>query len=256
MKQLSDLFKGLDSKTSATPFKSNWPEQETVTAEMIHEEFYHACDSVIAEAESETTRATIQKADRLRKLGFTSMPAVDDSEGLGRLAQVAKVISKYAVSHPNNKVITGSEAHRICTKYNLAFRPASDYKGEIPEKNLTEIENFRAPDSLQGIYYTYQSSSGSHDCFLRNESLDYELGFFFSAYDGSKYQEKSGAAQTALQICAPVKDIKLRPYEKIDEKTGQIVPKDPIVLFPVENNCYLIVTAWGEEAKEVNEKLN
>ncbi|ULT44109.1 hypothetical protein KRR40_12535 [Niabella defluvii] len=44
--------------------------------------------------------------------------------------------------YPNYKFITREEVNRLCEKYGLIFGRADKYTGDIPEKNLLEIEAF------------------------------------------------------------------------------------------------------------------
>jgi hypothetical protein len=67
---------------------------------------------------------------------------------------------------------------------------------------------------------------------------------------------KNNMPSQHLQIVAPAKWIKLGPREHI--QSNRIAIQDPIVLFPVRKDGYIIITAWGNEASDpmiVNEQM-
>jgi hypothetical protein len=62
-------------------------------------------------------------------------------------------------------------------------------------------------------------------------------------------------------IAAPKNQMIINPGDRVDGVEIKEVPHvpDPIVLWPIEDNFYLIVTAWGDEASDplvVNHKMN
>lgn len=241
--------------------------------EEIHENFYTEVDRLLAEAEilgSEETsmRETLEKAKRLRGLGFTSVitsiHAKEEERRLETIAQqnAAKILLKETIEYfshkyPQYKFITEASVKKICRQYGLIYGPASKYIGEVPDKNLKEIESFKIDEN--------------DECYSKKESSRY--------YNSVKYLTKAECerefeghheiygwvtkGKCSLEIAANVKDFNTEGMEIKDFKlSDKPVPPDPIVLAPVIYGGikhYLIVSAWGQEASDelvVNERNN
>lgn len=221
---------------------------QKVSVEEIHKEFLTACDQIMEEVNTTLAKTTIDKSKRLMDFGFQLSTDIANSQGLIRKGQIADIIKKYQISHPTNKVITSESVQAICEKYSLVHAEVHRFKGFVPEKNLRELERFPYPDEYFVMRYS-------------------EWGTLLEISTHKDQKEAQQAAETShgfvstpklqLTICAPQKDMHLYHGEKFVE--GKIVSPDPVVLFPIENSCYLIVTAWGEESSDplvVNEKMN
>jgi len=110
--------------------------------EKIHNEFDTAADRLLDEAKSIIANSDIEKGERLKAIGFNNSVPVKNSEVALQKKQLAEKIEYYQVFYPNNKFITEEEVERICKKYGLLFGETINYIGNIPEKNLKEIEAF------------------------------------------------------------------------------------------------------------------
>lgn len=116
----------------------------------IHGMFDNAQDKIVAEAIAiikKDTKADLLKAERLERLGFAQAKPVKEQSSLRTEqcgAQLLLTEIEYCrMAYPTYKYITEKEIQYICAKYNLIFGDAYKYSGDIPEKNLAEIEAFK-----------------------------------------------------------------------------------------------------------------
>lgn len=124
----------------------------------IHGAFDGAEDYLLKEAErilampiAGTDTRIIQKAERLEKLGFKQSPEVikasaarDSIATAKRHKEISNVLAEliryYKQAYPFLKFLTIEEMESICEKYGLVHAPVSAYRGDVPDKNLLEIE--------------------------------------------------------------------------------------------------------------------
>lgn len=249
--------------------------------EEIHETFFTEVDRLLASAKQSNSLETdkqglIDKHKRLMQLGFTNSKEVKEAQKeiirLEKLkAENAKkqdlieAINYFSVKYPTYKFITQDSVLKICKKYGLVYGEISRYLGEVPEKNLKHIENFKVqPDD---------------ECYVREEW--YNGGYTSKRLVDREYYKKSTKAkskpnseeelymrmrandyhyekvnmQCPLEIAAPQKDFDMDGMEikdfKLTSKPVQV--PDPVVLKPVifnQEKYYLIITAWGQEASD------
>lgn len=209
----------------------------------------------------------IDKHNRLSRLGF-----INTNEGnvakkeVNRLHQVKvenkqkeklyNAISYFSFTYPQYKFITEDSVNEICEKYGLVFGDVTYYIGDVPDKNLEQMEKFKIKEEdecweyVQDTMYSRKISFHSKEkCFQEQEN---HVTGFRGGYDIG-YVNKSN-----LKIVASVKDFDTSRMELNGHELKQI--PDPIVLQPVvyeDERFFLVVTAWGLEAEDVvNEKLN
>lgn len=258
----------------------------------IHDEFYSADERLLQEAKNLLANPKVNKAiyaERLNKIGFGASKPVKEAleivEAHGKAGEIIKKIEYFRVWYPSNKFITEDEVKKICEKYGLLLGDAQNYIGDVPEKNLTEIEKFslRKEDwTEKALSYSFRSftldmfsglfndlmlghvsiqsrrSGALNDYYRRvNESiglipsLDRSLPMMTSSFIDPFVKEKTmepakEMEQASFKICAPQKDFNTGGYEV---KEGYRLVYDPVVLQPV-NGGYLIVTAWGKESED------
>ena len=227
--------------------------------EKIHYEFDSASERLLKEAKEIIARnKDADKGERLKKIGFGSAAPVVQSEENKQKEKLANQIEYYQTWYPNNKFITESEVKRICEKYGLLFGESRQYKGDIPEKNLIEIENFKLRDEekikrtnyddYQEHYFTTQRFGGLGQSILgapRQTQIEYNPPKEIRTY----------LSTPSFKICAPEKDFDTRYMTVVD---GYKLQYDPIVMQPVKDG-YLIVSKWGLEGQDenlINEKMN
>jgi hypothetical protein len=238
---------------------------ETLIAE-IHNEFDSASEKLLNEAkELLKDKSTTSKGDRLKNLGFTKAKPVIESEELRKKESQAKYlaerVSYFNQWYPHNKFITEEAVKTICEKYGLVFGDIAYYKGDVPEKNILEMElfNLRNEDMDSRSYISYFESDLDRQIRIMNGIAD-GIGILGSLEWANSLSTKRDDSikkhyfKQPFKICAPEKDFDTRFLVK----KGYKLEHDPIVLQPVKGG-YLIVTKWGLEANDeslVNPKTN
>lgn len=236
--------------------------------EQIHSEFDSASERLLREAKTILSKPLEdEKANKLEKLGFRSASAVKKADAHRTLAkqnsEVMKLVEYYNIHYPNNKFITAEIVKEICKKYNLVCATVDRYIGDVPMKNVLEMERFvlRQEDKKKNSRW--------------EDHIRYERFGMINQFSGGlgllggipQYQPKLPTAEEinrmksevyyttpSFEICAPEKDFNTYGMTKMGHK---LIP-DPIVLQPVSGG-YLIVTKWGLEGDDpalLNEKHN
>lgn len=255
-------------------FKSKKSVQQTIEA--IHNEFDAAGERLLKEAKDILSGVALdEKGERLKKLGFIQAKAAAKNTELARRNEEikrnnekrqegAKWVQYYSMHYPNHKFITEEIVNEICKKYNLYCGPVSRYKGDVPLKNVSEMEGFYLRKEDMGTYT-------SLDAYARIEAqramMNTRRGILWKMAHSETYQSRSLSSdeiammenrvfyfKEEFKICAPEKDFDVSRMTK----KGRFLIPDPIVLQPV-NGGYLIVTKWGLEANDelvINEKQN
>lgn len=245
----------------------------TEVIEEIHETFYSEVDKLLAEAKIKNSLESdkqhlIDKSKRLKDLGFTNTKEIRETEDeIRRLdglksdnedkIKLIEAIEYFSFKYPNYKFITEDSVKKICSKYNLVYGGIDRYLGEVPDKNLKHIEDFKI--------------SKEDECFIIEVTVNNSFGgrpFVISkGYAQSKEITQSLYSQVVekkcpLEIAAPMKDFDMTNMEIKDHNISQIEVPDPVVLKPVvfkNKKYYLIVTAWGVESTDnlvINPKNN
>jgi len=261
----------------------------------IHDAFYSADERLLQEAKellNTPQEDKAKKAERIKKLGFGSAKPVAEVAGHATKAadasKLIKAIEYWRVHYPNNKFITEPEVKKICEKYGLVLGEAGKYLGDIPEKNLSEIEAFqlRQEDYIEQVTFTSMIESLFSQYIARPMFPDPPQ--YVSPFLGviSSKPRRTGREQTQREYEEMVSSIsmigldpfagfdtpkpKKEPEKKVDKvrpafkicapqtdfntsgyvlQEGYILVYDPVVLQPVKDG-YLIVTAWGKEASD------
>lgn len=238
------------------------PKKDTkVVIEEIHNAFDNAGERLLNEAKEILAKGfNTDKGDRLKKLGF--IKAKDAVEAAAKIKEqkekkeLATLIEYYQTWYPNNKFINEVTVKAICEKYGLYCGEVGYYKGDVPEKNLREIENFSLREEDMETTTNYQDYI-ERMSFMGMLNSFSDLGM--SRRSRPSYPEPpkeivERKVKKSFQICAPEKDFEISYMRKEGHK---LIP-DPIVLQPVKGG-YLIVSKWGLESEDetlVNEKMN
>lgn len=245
---------------------------EQIIAE-IHSEFDSASEKILQEAKDLISGINTEKADRLRSLGFAQAKPVTETQQARQLKEkneeLARKVEYFKQWYPHNKFITEEAVRTICEKYGLVFGDASYYRGDVPEKNVLEMEAFSLrkedmrtetswEDMVMGRVRGSMERFISHNPFgpsfiIREGEMNYGIDWGYE----DKPSKKEKKVKPAFKICAPESDFDMTMLSRKGHKLELNIP-DPIVLQPV-NGGYLIVTKWGLEASDEivrNEKDN
>lgn len=194
----------------------------------------------------------------------------------------------YSNLYPDYKFITLKEVLTIAKKYDLVLAEIKRYKGDVPCKNLLEIESFIETTKLDrftafctdgfetDITNTFRHSMEQQNRYQKDYVFEdnYSLDFMITHCNHEIISEYSSRPlmgghvpqwykKSNLEIVCPQKDLILRTdeyikdnrietlkyYERFDSKGNVVSIPDPIVLYRVEEG-YLIITAWGEESED------
>lgn len=203
----------------------------------IHRSFDNAADKLLEEAKAIVGKnEVIEKGKRMERLGFSGAALVTKKNALLKTADTAALIERYRQWYPFNKFITEEMVRQICKKYNLLCGPSNNYRGDIPEKNLREIESFRLrrEDENRGLFSFEVPTISINPA---TGALEVDWSFY-------RDQQRQFVDNPKFKICAPEKDFNTAGLEK---RGFFLAPKDPIVLCPVKGG-FLIVTKWGLES--------
>jgi len=251
--------------------------------EKIHNEIDTAQDRLYNEAISfinntEIFKEKIARAQRLKNIGFTNTETVIQTEKEKQISDDAKkkadLIVYYRTAYPFLKFLTLNEMDKICEKYDLVYAPVQNYKKDVPEKNLMDIENAQVLNrkDLRPVTYSYDITghfSYVPDAvikFIRNLVTEKELSSEKEFRDlcPIKYSDpwlwtvggftKKRTYYDGLFIAAPKSHFDL---DNLTEKKKGFFrteifkqePKDPIVFRHVAGGVQ-VLTKWGEEAND------
>lgn len=278
-------------------------QKQNAIVQEIHDTFYSEVDRLLAEAGIKLSSATdkadlLAKSDRLARLGFGNTKEVSvATEERVRLNMIEKIntekenlieaINYFSLKYPQYKFITEASVKKICQKYGLIYGEVSLYKGEVPDKNLAEIEKFSVKE--EDFVFEQQEDFRNSFTFMGRQEYrrsksrigykqrsEYEKAFneisqispddirydYRNHFDNLRSYRRRMGNPAPLEIAAPIKDFDTRGMEVKDFKLSKIEVPDPVVLHPVMFKGikhYLIVTAWGLEATDelvVNQRNN
>jgi len=230
------------------------------TIEQIHSEFDSASERLLKEARDIISKNKLaDRGERLRELGFFKAAPVSQSIENKKNEALAAQIEYYQIHYPNNKFITEDLVKSICEKYGLVFGDAHYYKGDVPEKNIKEMESFKLRDEEKerrtniDDYYMHAQRQASFDQL--SNAINRRPVYNHHRISNPPSEVRGYFVQHPFKICAPEKDFDMSVYVR----KGYKLEYDPIVLQPVKHG-YLIVTKWGlsESANKelLNEKMN
>lgn len=254
---------------------------DAAIVEQIHSDFHTAEARLITVAEQLVHKKDkiLEKQKRASLLGFSSSHK-RVVEKVNEVDEVKRRIDYYREKYPLNKFITHEEVKRLCKKWGLVLGDAHLFIGEIPERNLQEIEKFnlkkedwvfgegsvrsRIDDfevrmeprmSWDGRVFEQEVTVRGVRSFAQLRELEREVwGMMAGEPRGLRDDWSPGSrrevSKPAFKIVAPEKDFETTGYMIQDNELVEQPPVyDPIVLQPVKGG-YLIITAWGPEASD------
>lgn len=194
-----------------------------------------------------------------RKVKQKELESLDSQiQEINEEKQERKWINELRIKYPLSKFIHRKDADEICKKYNLALGWTIHYVGELPEKNLTEIEQYKKPEEALeiGMFERLEWEKDKRYKLIEFGAVkeikddNYSTQFKGRPYwTYSRYSDypKVTPVNTFMIIC-PEKDL----TQTVNHVEKTLFPaKDPIVLYPVKSeNIFQVVTKWGVEASE------
>lgn len=263
--------------------------------EKIHRKFDTAGEKLLAQAKEILATPIVNNSDkitRLNKIGFGTAKPIKDLEEVTKkkteAQETIEAIEYYQTYYPSYKFISKSQIEKICKKYGLLFGESKNYLGDIPDKNLAEIEAFKLREEDYYEEISWSSMFENFGMFMPIRSVLPRQWFWYENNQSSQLVDKieisndtvttqglipqiQASGNTAyydatpkktkppFKICAPKKDFNTQGYEV---KDGYKLVYDPIVIQPVKYKNIeggLVISKWGLEGEDkdlVNEKLN
>ena len=252
----------------------------------IHEAIDTAQDRLLERArtilsENSIKTSLLDKVLRLKRLGFVNTTEVVETDKkiafIDMTEKEAKIIQHYKQTYIDLKFLPIEEFDKICDKYNLIYAPVSNYKNDVPEQNLIEIESAKSlkkSDSYEN-YYKYVISS-----YWRGVPEEAKNWINNNMFDSPDYSESDIAKMCPIKINSYVYDTGALKIVKIssnelfiaapkshfilenlvfDSSKGYydsrnvVEPKDPIVFRYVVGGIQ-ILSKWGIES--LDQRLN
>lgn len=273
----------------------------------IHDAFNNEVDILLKSSNEPLStysdkQELLNKSERLKSLGFNSSKPVNEAnEEEKRIKNIKQIniqkeivkeaLNYFTTKYPLYKFITIDSIKNICAKYGLVYGTVDKYIGDIPDKNLKDIENFKIDYNDKGLFFSIVFYDPNNEHYSVNEQRYVDNGwydFYNNEYMNKKFEDtklntkdiwnSSGVnheiiknpiiklekiKEYPLEIVATVDQFNMNKKElKEFEVVNSPVNNDPIVLCPVvykKVKYYLIITAWGKEAEDdlvVNQKMN
>jgi len=204
------------------------------------------------------------KGSFLERIGFTNSIATRLYLGVAGSSNLVKTyMHKYGVYA---KFILLPQLERVCERYNLYVRPLEQFIGDIPEKNVRDLMNFKV--DIKDLNY-------EEDVLTRiiEETRQYgrydENNFYMSVYGENTMHNmedllnrlngmsRNNVSPFSIAAIKPLfseaafseTDARIIKVKEIEAPAKGQVDLDPIVLCEVKGG-YLIITAWGDEAND------
>lgn len=239
--------------------------------EEIHASFDSAQDDLLKQAEKILADNIIPesqrlKAENLRRLGFTSTKDVRVLNDLDRKTdesrRTAETIIHYRQKYPFLKFLTTQELDKICNKFGLVHAEVRHYIGDVPEKNLQEIQDAQ---KLEIADYPY---AGRPAVFVNHKTgqkkhFHYEWEIYVDEpkildevknkkdwvfdHDANKTFYPHPATVKPLSIAAP--KAMFNVTSNMVQVGNELVTKDPIVFRYVRGGIQ-VLSKWGLEASD------
>jgi hypothetical protein len=221
---------------------------KTVTVKQIHDELDAASDALYHEAILNTAIDfdRIEKSKRLERLGFTK------SSGCVKALGKEELPVYYRKEYPFLKFITREQLEAICEKYGLIYAEVFNYIGEIPGKNLQEIEQaqpLNEEDKFDGDFIYKELKKKLEEQKANRRGIDVFNQGLYDHLTSVPYEMRVKRYAGTLFIAANKEFFDLENMKNIKGSHGY-APKDPIV-FRWCRGGILVISKWGAEANDL-----
>jgi len=126
----------------------------------IHSSFYSMDQETdtylqrqIQAAYDESIKGSLEKT--IKKYGFNNAKNSDifDKALLESREELNDVLNECSVTYPGKKFITDEQIAQLCIKYNLLLTTPDRFIGEIPERNIQELNDFNPKGSEKKAFF-------------------------------------------------------------------------------------------------------
>lgn len=285
---------GIDNKdsTDESDFIDNWKSglhyiedeisikegSEEIDIAKFHLMIMAICAQYTERMQSADIVVDSEKKKSLERLGLTNSKTYLDILSLEKQKNEIELLKFFKENFPNSIFMKLDDFKNLCIKYGLVCGDMSEFKGEIPNKNIKEII-----DALQiiekinrsNLYINYEYYTANHfsvtinknfpNKFIleeRDKLIEYAKNFHF--FRSGDFQITDGIGQTRegifankeklgeyrMLIAAPsnlmnAAEVGLEYYE-----AKPVIKDDPIVFQILNHDIVMIHSKWGEEAND------
>lgn len=244
------------------------------TIEAIHKRFDIAGERLLMQAKriiANSKSPNMAKVERLKALGFGATKPIKEMQerekAKSEAYEIIEAVEYFRTYYPSYKFISLKQIQSISKKYGLLYGDSKNYLGDIPDKNLEEIEAFklREEDYFQEQSWLSQFMGDNLYRFWMPRMTEHTVNddgtvtVSVKANTEPEIKEENKKQKPPFKICAPKKEFNTAGYEV---KDGFRLVYDPIVIQPVKYKGIeggLIISKWGLEGKDetlVNEISN
>ena len=214
------------------------------------------------------------KKEILEILGFTNSRTYKDIVDSDKKYKEYETLKFFKTIFPKSLFMKLDDFKSLCKNYGLVCGDTNEFKGEIPEKNLEEIEdafwiiskNKEAVLDINKGYYSFSRIIFSHG-FGINEvnTIDQEFVNFHFLHDDDYTIDTIGEGERSYGIFADKHYLKpdqfliaangdemgIIKFDRIELITPDAVLKnDPIVFQMLPHKIVMIHSKWGDEAND------
>ena len=255
----------------------------------VHSEFENFHDYALSEIERMTEQRKllrpVKRSEFEKEIGFVDYVPKEIAEfdsDICHFNGALELSLYYQKEYPFYKFITQDRVDDLCNKYGLSVVEPRHFIGEIPAKNLEEMQRFSGilkdddkvflkpvkanafhflANELELFSAELNQVTAMISDFLQFKGLDAHSANAQAIFylRGRVSREKSinirgEQVEVGFKVCA-TPDLIDQDAIEAEAKLNSL-KDDPIVLKPVRGG-FLVITAWGPEASEVaNEKMN
>lgn len=241
--------------------------------EKIHKTFNTEVNRLLKDAEtltpiSDSDLRLLEKAHTLKELGFENAKEVKKGNDLIKIAQTnqikertKKAINYFSQQYPQYKFITEDSVRSICDKYRLTRIEVKHYIGEVPDKCLQHLIDFKIKEEDKAYYSYFESSDPTSHSNSKNKNIvnyhQYKLDLQNIEELNAEMNRLNGLGGMTIIPCHLEICVNASGFDLFNRGVNKIIPinNHPVVLQPVlfeGQKYYLIVTYWSNNNKNIN----
>lgn len=118
----------------------NTRKREETSVAVLHLMIVNMCAEYMKRMSSIQFADNSEKKSALEKLGLTNSKTYKDIVDLGNMYKEVELLNYLKPIFPNSMFMKLEDFKALCRKYGLVCGTLDEFKGEIPDKNLKEIE--------------------------------------------------------------------------------------------------------------------